>query len=99
MNTSMGPNLVCAAAAANAAGSVMRDSFCKASYLAGQLVSMPAALLVTAIYPGQFTKGNSCSEADRVTGFAPLPSTDATSFLMGSVGNHGWRMPTGAAAE
>src|SRR5262245_66404860 len=99
MNTSMGPNLVCAAAAANAAGSVMRDSFCKASYLAGQLVSMPAALLVTAIYPGQFTKGNSCSKADRETGRATLPSKDATAFLMGSAANHGWRMPAGHAAS
>ena len=49
MNTSMGPNAVRAAAALNAAGSVTRESFSRAAYLAGQLVSMPAAPQVTPI--------------------------------------------------
>src|SRR5215469_972402 len=99
MNTSMEPNSVCSEASVNASGSVTRESFCKAAYLAGQLVSMPAALLVTAIYPGHFTNANRCSELDKATGFAPLPSTESTSFLMGLVGNHAPRRLAGAAGE
>ena len=49
MNTSTGPNAVRAEAAANAAGSVMRESFCKAAYLAGQSVLVPAAPMDTPI--------------------------------------------------
>ena len=47
INTSTGPNAVRAEAAVNAAGSVTRESLRRAAYLAGQSVSMPAAVLST----------------------------------------------------
>src|SRR5271154_5669631 len=99
MNTSTGPNAVCAEAAANAAGSVTPESLLRAAYLAGQSVLVPAAPMDTGIKPGQFTNANSSSEIDRVTGLALAPSTDDTSVWMGSMGNHPSCTFAGVAGE
>src|SRR5215468_4366512 len=96
MNTSMGPNAVCADRSANTAGSVTWASRASAAYRDRHCVVAPADVSATARYPGHRTKANSTSEGDRVTGDAAGPSTARTSASIGSTGNQLTRVRGGS---